>query len=89
MARGAGSTIDGSLAIARRANVGMINWGFVLGKTQTNFPWDSWQRPYTLQPPTVWFHDLLHPDGTPYRAREIEILRAVSASRNGDAGTSR
>lgn len=88
MARGAGSTIDGSLAIARRANVGMINWGFVLGKTQTNFPWDSWQRPYTLQPPTVWFHDLLHPDGTPYRAREIEILRTVSASGNRDAGTS-
>jgi hypothetical protein len=80
MARGAGSTIDGSLPVGKRANVGMINWGFVVGKTQTNFPWDSWQRPYTLQPPTVWFHDLLHEDGTPYRAREAEILRSLSAT---------
>jgi len=35
-------------------DVGMINWGFVLGRTQTNFPWDSWQRPYILQQPAVW-----------------------------------
>jgi hypothetical protein len=36
MARAAGSTIDGDLAIARRADVGMINWGLVNGKSQTN-----------------------------------------------------
>jgi hypothetical protein len=41
-------------------------------------PWDSWQRPYTFQPPTLWFHDLLHADGTPYRQREADILRALS-----------
>jgi len=26
------------------------------------------------QPP-VWFHDVLYPDGRPYREREAEILR--------------
>ena len=83
MAREAGSTIDGSLPVGKRANVGMINWGLVVGKTQTNLPWDSWERPYTLSPPTTWFHDLLQPDGTPYRAREAEILRALSASPSG------
>jgi hypothetical protein len=31
----------------------------------------------------TWFHDLLQPDGTPYRAREAEILRALSAVPNG------
>ena len=42
-------------------NVGMINWGFVNGRTQTNLPWDSWERPYVLTQPTIWFHDILHP----------------------------
>jgi len=83
MARGAGSTIDGSLAIGKKANVGMINWGFVVGRIQTNLPWDSWQRPYTLQQPPVWFHDLLYADGTPYRPREAELMRTLSASPKG------
>lgn len=83
MARSAGSTIDGSLAIGKKANVGMINWGFVVGKIQTNLPWDSWERPYTLKQPMVWFHDLLREDGTPYRDREVEILRAMSSLPRG------
>ncbi|MEP7187010.1 MAG: 1,4-beta-xylanase [Rhodanobacter sp.] len=83
MARGAGSTIDTILPIAKKRNVGMVNWGFVDGKSQTKFPWDSWQRPYTMAPPTIWFHDLLHPDGTPYREREAQILRALSGSPKG------
>jgi len=78
MARGNGSTIDGVLPLAKKLDVGMVNWGFVEGKTQTTLPWDSWDRPYTLRPPTLWFHDLLHADGSPYRAREADILRALS-----------
>jgi hypothetical protein len=78
LARGAGSNVDTILPIARRENIGMINWGFVDGAIQTRFPWDSWQRPYTLEPPTVWFHDLLKADGTPYRAREAELFRKLA-----------
>jgi hypothetical protein len=85
MARAAGSTIDGSLAIGKKANVGMVNWGFVVGKIQTNLPWDSWQRPYTLQQPPVWFHDLLYADGTPYRVHEAQLLRTLSSLPKGDA----
>jgi hypothetical protein len=80
MARGAGSTFDTILPIGKRRNVGMINWGFVNGKTQTDMPWDSWQRPYTSRPPTVWFHDILRPDGTPYRAREVALIKRLSAA---------
>jgi len=80
MARGAGSTFDTVLPIGKRRNIGMINWGFVNGKTQTDMPWDSWQRPYTLKPPTLWFHDIFRPDGTPYRARETAIIRRLSAA---------
>ena len=48
---------------------------FVDGKSQTKMPWDSWKRPYTIDPPLVWFHDVLHTDGKPYREREAELLR--------------
>lgn len=83
MARGAGSTIDTILPIGKKDDVGMVNWGFVDGKSQTKFPWDSWKRPYTFEPPTIWFHDLLHPNGTPYRAREVQIIHALSAAPRG------
>lgn len=83
MARSAGSTIDGVLPLAKKLNVGMVNWGFVEGRSQTIFPWNSWQRPYTLQPPVVWFHDLLHDDGTPYRQREADIIHALATTPRG------
>ena len=80
MARGAGSLFDLDLPIAKQYHVGAINWGFVAGKTQTYLPWDSWQRPYVLTKPTVWFHDIFHPDGTPYRQREVDIIRSLTAN---------
>jgi hypothetical protein len=80
LARGAGSTFDTSLPIAAWYGVGMINWGFVVGKTQTQFPWDSWQKPYVDAPPVVWHHDVFHPDGRPYRQAEVDQIRAITAT---------
>lgn len=80
LARSAGSTLDTVLPLGKELNVGMINWGFVNGRSQTDLPWDSWLRPYTQHKPTVWFHDLLHADGTPYRARELELIRTLVAA---------
>jgi len=78
MARGNGSTFDGSLPIAKKYNVGAINWGLVAGKTQTYFPWDSWQRPYVVQQPTIWFHEVFRQDGTPYRQHEVDLIRELT-----------
>jgi hypothetical protein len=78
MARGAGSTFDGSLPIAKKYNVGAINWGLVAGKTQTYFPWDSWVHPYTLSEPTLWFHEVFRHDGTPYRQAEVELIHRLT-----------
>jgi hypothetical protein len=78
MARSVGSTFDTVLPIAKQHHVAAINWGFVAGKTQTYFPWDSWERPYVLAPPPIWFHDVLHADGRPYREREASILRELT-----------
>jgi hypothetical protein len=80
MARGAGSTFDTVLPIAKRYHVAAINWGLVNGKTQTNLPWDSWERPYTLRPPTIWFHDVFRRDGTPYRQAETDLIRRLTST---------
>jgi hypothetical protein len=81
MARGAGSTFDTVLPIARKYRVAAINWGLVAGKSQTYLPWDSWQRPYVLEKPTVWFHDVFYADGKPYREREVEIIRSLTQAK--------
>jgi hypothetical protein len=78
MARGNGSTFDTVLPIAKRYHVAAINWGLVAGKTQTYLPWDSWQRPYVTIQPTIWFHDVFHPDGTPYRQQEVDLIRELT-----------
>src|ERR1700722_9424569 len=78
MARGAGSTFDGSLPIAKRYNGAAMNWGLGGGKTQTYYPWDSWQRPYVLIQPTVWFHEVFRQDDTPYRQREVDLIRELT-----------
>jgi Cellulase (glycosyl hydrolase family 5) len=78
MARPMGSTFDAILPIAKAHHVAAINWGFVIGKTQTNLPWDSWQKPYVLIPPSVWFHEVFNADGSPYRQREADILRELT-----------
>jgi hypothetical protein len=78
MARGAGSTFDTILPVAKKYHVGAINWGLVKGKSQTYLPWDSWQRPYVTDKPTVWFHDVFYEDGTPYRQREVDIMRSLT-----------
>ena len=78
MARGNGSTFDTILPIAKRERVAAINWGLVAGKTQTYLPWDSWQRPYVDIQPVIWFHEVFRQDDTPYRQREVDLLRELT-----------
>ncbi len=83
MARGNGSTFDGSLPVGKRYNVAMMNWGFVDGKTQTRLPWDSWKKPYVLEEPTIWFHEVFRADGTPYRQAETDLIKRMAAAPKG------
>ncbi len=83
MARGNGSTFDGSLPIGKRLNIAMINWGFVDGRSQTRFPWDSWKRPYIMEEPAIWFHEVLRADGTPYRVAETELIKRLASLPKG------
>lgn len=76
MARPNGSTFQGFLPIAKKYKVGMINWGFVDGKSQTIYPWDSWTKTYTGEPP-LWFHDIFRRNGTPYKKEETDFIKAI------------
>ena len=78
MARTEGSTFENTLPLARRYHIGAINWGLVQGKTQTIYPWDSWQKRYDHEP-APWFHDIFRSDGRPYDGKEIALIREMSA----------
>jgi Cellulase (glycosyl hydrolase family 5) len=78
MARGNGSFFFGGLLVGKVHNVGMINWGFVQGKTQTHLPWDSWQHPYVDREPSIWFHEVFRNDGKPYIPEEVEFIKRMT-----------
>lgn len=81
MARGNGSTFEGTLPIAKREHVGAINWGLVAGKSQTYLPWDSWKHPYTDHEPAVWFHEVFRTNGDPYRKEETDLIRRLTGAK--------
>jgi len=84
MARGNGSTFQGTLPIAKKYHVAAINWGLVAGKTQTYLPWDSWKKPYTDRQPAVWFHEIFRTDGQPYSQEEATFIRNIIHSASGN-----
>jgi hypothetical protein len=81
MSRSTGSTFQNILPILKKHHIGAINWGFVAGKTQTNYPWDSWTKKYTAEP-ELWFHDIFRVDGTPYSAEEVKFIRDITRDCN-------
>ncbi len=60
--------------------IGAYNWGFVSGKSQTIYPWDSWRKTYTAEP-KIWFHDILRADGTPYSDQEVLLIKSTTGAR--------
>jgi hypothetical protein len=78
MARGNGSTFQDTLPLFHRERVAAYCWGLVDGKSQTKFPWSSWQMPI-LGEPDPWHHDVFHRDGKPYRSDELRVIRELTA----------
>jgi hypothetical protein len=75
MARTNGSTFEKILPILKENQVGAINWGFVAGKSNTIYPWSSWNESFDSIPQT-WFHDVYLPDKTPFSEEEIEFIKS-------------
>lgn len=76
MARRNGSLFQTIMPILREEKIGAINWGFVSGKTNTIFAWDT---PISSgKEPDLWFHDILRKDGTPFSVDEIKAIKALT-----------
>ncbi|HPO29854.1 MAG TPA: 1,4-beta-xylanase, partial [Candidatus Hydrogenedentes bacterium] len=67
----------------KEEGIGAYNWGLVNGRSQTIYPWDSWQRPYTEEP-KPWFHDIFRQDGTPYDPEEVALIRKLTGKDQGN-----
>ncbi len=80
LARGLGSRFDPNLLWMRDAGVGAYCWGFVDGRTQTKYPWESWAKLGEGEP-EPWHHEVLRADGTPYDAAEVDFIRSVTRPR--------
>ena len=76
LARGQGSTFQAMLPLLKEEQVSAINWGFVAGKTNTLFPWSSWENEFDSLP-KIWHHDIFLPDKTPYDQNEIDFLKEI------------
>lgn len=79
MARPQGSTFEAVLPYLKEEKVGAYNWGFVSGKSNTIYPWDSWQHAYP-QEPKVWFHDIFRADGRPFDPKEVELIKRLTGT---------
>jgi len=79
MARTRGSKFQNIMPLLKQNNVGAINWGFVSGKTNTIYAWDT-PMPDGSEP-KVWFHDIFRKDGTPYSQEEIELIKSLTGKK--------
>jgi hypothetical protein len=78
MARPRKSTFDPLLDYFQKENIGAYCWGFVSGKSQTIYPWETWTKTYTAEP-EVWFHDIFRKDGTAFDPKETNYIKSVTA----------
>lgn len=76
MARTRNNRFSNTMPLLKNENVGAINWGFVSGKTNTIYAWDT---PIADgSEPVEWFHDIFRKDGTPYRQDEVNLIKYLN-----------
>jgi hypothetical protein len=79
MARSRGSLFQTIMPMLKEKKVGAINWGFVSGKTNTIYAWDT---PIPSgEEPELWFHDILRQNGTPFSKNEITLIKKLNQSK--------
>ena len=76
MARTRNSRFSTLMPMLKNENVGAINWGFVAGKTNTIYAWDTPMADGGQ--PVEWFHDIFNLDGTPYRQDEVNLIKKLN-----------
>ena len=64
------------LSAGKEYKVAMYNWGLVDGKSQTKYPWNTWDVKFE-SPPQIWHHDIFHKDGRPYDENETTLIKGI------------
>lgn len=76
MARTRGSKFANIMPLLKNENIAAFNWGFVSGKTNTIYAWDT-PMPGGEEP-KVWFHDIFRKDGTAFSEEEVKLIRTLT-----------
>jgi hypothetical protein len=76
MARTNGSLFFNIMPMLKERKIGAINWGFISGKTNTIYAWDT-PVPSGSEP-KLWFHDILRKDGTPFSKEEVALIKKLN-----------
>ena len=79
LARGHNSTFQDILPLFHKNNVGAYHWGLFNGKSQTIYPWKSWNKSFSEEP-KQWHHDVFRKDGTPYDINEVHLIKKITFS---------
>jgi hypothetical protein len=79
MARTRNSTFVNTLPLLKKENVAAINWGFVDGKTNTKYAWDTPLADGSE--PKLWFHEVFKADGTAYKTEETDLIKKLTTSK--------
>lgn len=85
MHRPNGNTILNTLPLFYEQKIGIWNWGLYQGRCQTHLSWATMSGnatptadKNTQSSDTLWQHDLLYPDGTPYMQEEIDLMMQLT-----------
>jgi len=76
MARKRNSTFETIMPMLKKENIGALNWGLVSGKTNTIYAWDTPIKDGAE--PDLWFHDIFKKDGTPYKQKEVDLIKQLT-----------
>lgn len=73
-----GSTVEDILPYFCERKIGAYQWGMIQGRTQTNLSWSTMNGGTPDPTPALWQHDILYPDGTPYRTEEVALIAKLA-----------
>ena len=76
MARRNNSLFTNIMPMLKAQNIGAINWGLVDGKSNTKYAWD--EPLADGSEPKLWFHEIFHTDGTPYKQEEVDTIKSLT-----------
>lgn len=76
MARTNNNTFLNVMPILKENKIAAINWGFVSGKSNTIYPWKSWDSTFVSEP-DIWFHDILRQDGSAFSEVEVQFIKKM------------